>query len=86
MASNLGGDYFVTSFLNPLWSDVTFYVNEWPKGQVVDKSKLLRVPGHKCLIASASPVFVKMFANELEQRTEVIITDVLPIDFVNMLR
>lgn len=87
MSCQLRKDIFTKAFLNPCLSDVTFFVgNRLESDGPVDKSKLLRVPGHKCVIAQVSPKFERMFADHLKQRTEVIIDDVSPVDFVSMLR
>ena len=80
-------DCFKEAFLNDSLSDVTFLVGQWPKSRgPVDTSKLMRVPAHKCVVAGVSSVFEGMFVGDLEQRTEVIMDDIHPADFVNLLR
>lgn len=74
---------FKKSFLNNAYSDLTFYVGDWPESKgPVDKTKLLRVPAHKCIITTASPLFEQLWQNE----TEVIIADVDPLNFLYFLR
>lgn len=77
--------WFEDFFLNPLFSDLTFYVGEWPQyktGQPMDKSKLLRVPAHRCVISGVNSTFDDLVGDQ----DEVIISNMKPLDFLLILR
>lgn len=68
-------------------SDLKIYVGIWPESKgPVDKKQLFCIPVHKCVIAGASPAFEKMFTGELENRSEVIITDIEPLAFFRLIQ
>lgn len=70
---------FGQSYLIEEFRDVTFILSD-------RKNQKIRISAHKCVVAGASPEFEKMFAGELENRNEVIITDVDPQSFCHILR
>lgn len=68
-------------------SDVTFFVGECEnQGQPVNVKLLEKIPGHKLLLAIASPVFKAMFFGPMAEKDFVIITDISASVFKQVLR
>lgn len=80
---------FHQAFLdNEEFYDVIFFVGLCPEStcRPVDKNKLMRIPAHKCVLATASPLFAQMFSQDGQGVQEIIVDDTEPIVFLLLLR
>ena len=79
-------------FLNDHMSDVTFYVGlieDVEEQKSISLDRLHRIPSHKLILASSSPVFEAMFFGPLAKasdQSEVKVLDIEPEAFIAMLR
>lgn len=70
---------FINSFLDDEhFCDLTFCVGKLSSNRLINKVQLLRIPVHKCVLASASSVLDKL----LSDQSEIIMVNVEPIVFL----
>lgn len=68
-----------TLYLNPSISDVTFVIES-------NGTSAAKIPAHKCILATCSPVFERMFSGYLPALSEIRLNDITPAVFKEFIK